>query len=184
MKIGKSQPSAASMSYAPHTVVSAVDYAKLAIAHVQANGGVGVALTERGQPSQWRAWIAYADALSPRMGRTWRALKTITVPTAWPIEFDLSAPETPFELERDEQPVSLRRRKELADRLRALVADWEAPKSPGWQAPDARHVLDARTAPTPELRAQAVAYHEKRLAELARIYAASDDDARRQAESS
>jgi hypothetical protein len=48
----------------------------------------------------------------------------------------------------------------------------------------ADRILDARTAPTPELRAQAVAYHEKRLAELARIYAASDDDARRQAESS
>jgi hypothetical protein len=41
-------------------------------------------------------------------------------------------------------------------------------------------VLDARTAPTPELRAKAVAYHEARLAELANAYAAADQDARAQ----
>ena len=38
--------------------------------------------------------------------------------------------------------------------------------------------LDARTAPTPELRAQAVAYHEARLQELAGAYAAGDRLAR------
>lgn len=173
-------------SGAPFAVVSAADYVKLAIAHIQTRGQMdaegkrwGFVVREREQPAQWRAWIAYADVLSPVMGRTWRALKALTVPTPWPIEFDLSAPNPPLHI--PDPPVSPARRKELANMLRALVADWDTPGAPTWRgAPDARHVLDARTAPTPELRAQAVAYHEKRLDELARIYAASDDDARRQ----
>ena len=41
-------------------------------------------------------------------------------------------------------------------------------------APVAVAPLDARTAPTPELRAQAVAYHEARLEELASSYASAD----------
>jgi hypothetical protein len=49
--------------------------------------------------------------------------------------------------------------------------------SPTWQAPpDAQRAL---TAATPELGAQAVAFHEPRLADLASAYAAADEEARR-----
>lgn len=182
----------AAVSGAPHASVGAANYYELAKAHIRTSGRlvgdvrVGFVVKERETPAQWRAWLAYFawldDETVPRgrKAETFRSMRNgATVPTEWPLEFDLSAPNPPLYI--PDPPVSPARRKELADRLRGIVAGWESPGAPTYRgAPDARHVLDARTAPTPELRAQAVAYHEKRLAELARIYAASDDDARRQ----
>jgi hypothetical protein len=167
-------------SSAPHDSVPAAKYCELAIAHVRANGGKGVVVEERGTPAPWRAWLAYFahldDQTWPRGKKvqTFRSMRNgATVPTEWPYQFDLSAPPAPM-FEPD-APVSPARRRALADRLRALVASWDTPRAgTAWRAPDARHVLDARTAPTPELKAQAVAYHEQRLAELAKAYAAAD----------
>jgi hypothetical protein len=56
--------------------------------------------------------------------------------------------------------------------LREAMADW--PSDRLQSSDDARNMPDARNAPTLELRAQAVAYHEARLAELAQAYAAQD----------
>ena len=121
-------------SRAPHASVSHADYAALAIAHVRANGGQGIVLTERGQPAQWRAWMAYFATLNANMARTYAALKQITVPTAWPLEFDLSAPAAPMREPREE-PVSPARRERIANLLRGLVASGDSPRR---GAPDAR----------------------------------------------
>jgi hypothetical protein len=130
MKIEKSHPSAASA--APHASVAAASYYELAIAHVRANGGQGVVVSERGAPAQWRAWLAYFawldDETLPRgkKARTFRSMTNgTTVPTAWPLEFDLSAPPAPaweFD-ELEEKLPTPERRRELANMLRALVAN-------------------------------------------------------------
>ena len=165
MKLEKSRPSA--VSAAPHASVSYADYAALGIAHVRANGGEGVVLegprAPGHKPRQWRAWIAYFETLKPSMARTYASLNTITVPTAWPREFDLSAPLPPMFVGPDEKLISPARRRELAAMMRAFAASlgkWpEDPKAPTW---------DARLEPTPDLRAKAVAHHEGKLAELAK----------------
>jgi hypothetical protein len=124
MRETKDQSAIVKAIRAPHTTVSAIDYEKLAIAHIRAIGGEGVVLMrpgERGhQPAQWRAWIAYFHQLDPQKGRTYQSLRQITAPTAWPLEFDLSAlPAPPYKSEERPSP---ERRRELADKLRALVA--------------------------------------------------------------
>jgi len=128
----------------PHAKVAAADYARLAVGHIRAIGGQGVVLSERGQPAQWRAWIAYfawLDADTAPRGHkasTYASLKQITVPTAWPLEFDESAPATPgWEFGAlEEKPPTAERRRELADMLRAVVAGValeDAPRARNWR---------------------------------------------------
>jgi hypothetical protein len=80
------------------------------------------------------AWLD--DQTWPRghKAATFGALKQITVPTEWPLDFDASAPPAPLP---DPPPpyVSLERRRELANMLRAVVADIQLKeqRSPTWR---------------------------------------------------
>lgn len=151
------------------TVVSAKPsgFYELAKAHVASHGGEWFVVdrTNAAQRQQWRAWIAYAawldDQTVPRgKAATWRSLEKLTVPTAWPLEFDASAPPAPLPEPREELP-SPERRRELAAMLRQAVAHLgmpeeprrmglERPRSPG-EAEAARRHFEARL---PELAAE------------------------------
>ena len=141
---------------------------ELAKAHVAAHGGEWFVVdrTNAEQRQQWRAWIGYAawrdDQTWPRgkMAVTWRSLEKLTVPTAWPIEFDASAPPAPLPEPREELP-SPERRRDLAAMLRQAVAHlgmpeeprrfgFKSPRSPG-EAEAARRHFEARL---PELAAE------------------------------
>jgi len=127
MRQTNGQASRSGVSGAPHASVSHADYAALAIAHVRANGGKGVVLTAPGQPAhqpaQWRAWMAYFGSLNANMARTYGALKQITAPTAWPLEFDLSAPASEMVRPTAGAPSPPPdRRRELAQQLRETAA--------------------------------------------------------------
>jgi hypothetical protein len=115
---------------------------ELAKAHVAGHGGEWFMVDKRQAPEQWRAWIAYFawldDQTMPRGHKlsTFRTLEKLTVPTAWPLEFDVSAPPAPPE-PREEMP-TLERRRELGARLSQLVAAWGAePRHRGRDARDA-----------------------------------------------
>ena len=158
----------AMMAIGSHASVPAAQYYEIAKQHLQANGGKGVVVKERETPDQWRAWLAYFahldDETSPRGKKalTFRSMRNgATVPAEWPIQFDLSAPSWAL-VEPNEDLPSPQRRRELAAMLRAVVAGWDISADGRKTRPP-----DVREAPSPELKAQAIAYHEARLAELA-----------------
>lgn len=171
MKIEKSHLSAAPSG--PHAQVSAAEYPQAAIAWIRASGGSGVVVGREAKPRQWCAWMAYFGGHTVEIvdkngrrrtinrGRSCAGLKAITVPTEWPLEFDLSAPAWTGGDEAWESP-GLGRRRELADAMRALVA------SSGLGLARRARPPDVREAPTPEAQASARAFHEARLAELAK----------------
>jgi hypothetical protein len=153
---------------------------ELAKAHVAAHGGEWFIVDRESaeQRQQWRAWIAYAawldDQTTPRGNKavTWRSLENLTVPTAWPLEFDASAPPAPLPEPREELPTPERRRA-LAAMLRQAVAHlampeeprrigFESPRSPG-EAEAARRHFEARL---PELAAEYAANPPKIGGEL------------------
>ena len=132
MKFGKPRPSM--------VVGEPRGFYDLAKAHVETHGGAWFVADKRQTPQQWRAWIAYFawldDQTSPR-GRkamAFRALEKLTVPSEWPLEFDASAPPAPL-MEAGERPISPERRKQLADMLRAIVAEHELreQRAPQWR---------------------------------------------------
>jgi hypothetical protein len=132
MKFGKTPPSTvAGKSHG---------FYDLAKAHIETHGGTWFVADKRQTPQQWRAWIAYFawldDQTSPR-GRkavTFGTLEKLTVPSEWPLEFDASAPPAPT-AEPASPPISPERRKQLADMLRAIVAEHELreQRAPQWR---------------------------------------------------
>jgi hypothetical protein len=176
MKIAKSRPSAASATgqldvIGPHAEVAPDRYDEIARQHVAANGGQGVVIDPRKTPRQWRAWLAYfawLDGQAPR-GRkapTMRLLRNgATVPTEWPLGFDLNAPAAPLFDPDDtdfDRNAPLERRREIGAQLRQAVAGFAMP---GRRQPPP----DARYAPTPSFEAEAVAYNQARLEEAASL---------------
>ena len=137
---------------------------ELAKAHVAGHGGEWF-VVKKGSP-EWRAWIAYGawldEQTTPRgmKAATWRSIEKLTVPTAWPLEFDASAPPPAPPEPREDLPTPERRRA-LAAMLRQAVAHldmpeeprrqgFERPRSPG-EAEVARRHFEARL---PELGAE------------------------------
>ena len=136
---------------------------ELAKAHVEAHGGVWFVADKHETPQQWRAWVAYGawlDGQTTPRGRkavTWGSLERLTVPSEWPLGFDANAwPQTSA---GPSPPISSERRKQLADMLRAIVAEHELreQRAPQWrnmttaQAEDRLEKLAdeyARTPPT------------------------------------
>jgi hypothetical protein len=128
-------------------------------AHVRFAGGEWFVADKRTNLQQWRAWIAYfawLDGQTSPPGKnasTFRLLEKLTVPTAWPLEFDVDAPPTPLPEPREE-PLTPERRRALAAALRQAVAhlgmpeerrrtDFQSPRSPG-EAEAARRHFEAR----------------------------------------
>ena len=140
---------------------------ELAKAHVATHGGEWFVIDRKKaeQRQQWRAWIAYAawldDQTIPRgkKAATWRSLERITVPTAWPIDFDASAPPAPL-AEPCEEPLTPERRRALAAMLRQAVAHVgpEQPRDLGFKPPrspaDAAAARQHFEAHLPELKAE------------------------------
>jgi hypothetical protein len=132
MKFGRSPPSGATGNQR--------GFYELAQAHVAAHGGEWRVIDKRENLQQWRAWIAYfawLDDQTVPKGRkavTFRMLDKLTAPTAWPLEFDASAPPAPLPEPREEMPPP-RRRKQLADMLRRAVADiqLQEQRAPSWR---------------------------------------------------
>lgn len=131
----------------------------LARAHVAAHGGKWFVADRRSTPQQWRAWMAYFAWLDDqpvprgRKATAFRGLDAVTVPSEWPLDFDASAPPAPPPEPRQE-PISLERRKQLADMLRAAVAKAEP-----------------REQRAPTFRDMTAPQAEDRLTELAADYA-------------
>jgi hypothetical protein len=124
-----------------HASVAPASYYELAKQHLRANGGKGVVVKEREAPEQWRAWLAYFAYLDgqtvPRGKKavTFQSLTNgATVPSEWPLEFDLSAPPAPVRAPPS-PPISSERRKQLADMLRGIVADIQLRegRAPTWR---------------------------------------------------
>jgi len=142
----------------------------LAKAHVAVHGGEWfVVERENGaQRQQWRAWMAYFawidDQETPR-GRkaiAFGKLEAIAVPTAWPIEFDASAPPSPSP-EPMRPILTMEHRRELADMLRKAVPHEPEPeRSPGFERP--------RSPSEAEVSRR---YHEGRLEALKALYASA-----------
>jgi hypothetical protein len=137
---------------------------ELARAHVAAHGGEWFVADRHKTPQQWRAWIAYFawldDQTTPRgkKAAAFGTLEKLTVPTEWPVGFDASAPPAPLAT-TPSPPISPERRKQLADMLRAIVAEHELKeqRAPTWRnmtAPQAEDRLErlaadyARSPPT------------------------------------
>jgi hypothetical protein len=154
-----------------HPRVQPGSYYELATAHIRAHGGEGIVIErdKAEQRQQWRAWIAYFawldDQTTPRGHKvaTFQSLKKLTAPTAWPIEFDASAPPAPLP-ERPEQPLTPERRRALAAILRQAVAHLGMPEEP-------RRIGFERSRSPGEAEA-ARRHFEARLPELAAEYAA------------
>jgi hypothetical protein len=139
-----------SLPSGPHASVSPEGYYELAKAWVRENGRLegdvrmGFVAREDKTPAQWRAWLAYFayldDQTVPRGKKapTFKSMRNgATVPTAWPLEFDLSAPPAPaWEfLEQQEKLPTPERRRELANMLRSLVANFtvKEARAPNWR---------------------------------------------------
>jgi hypothetical protein len=154
----------------PHAEVPPDRYDEIARQHVAANGGQGVVIDPHRTPQQWRAWLAYFAWLDdqPPRGRkapTMRMLKNgATVPTEWPLAFDLNAPSAPLfdpygQSSAPEAP--LERRRQIGAMLRHAVA--------GVAMPGQRRPLPDARYGAPSQAAEARAVHERSLEELARL---------------
>lgn len=116
---------------------------ELAKAHVATHGGEWFVVDKREMAHQWRAWIAYFawldDQNFPRGGKavTFGRMDSVTVPTAWPLEFDANAPPAALPEPREALP-ALERRRELGEMLRQLVDKWGA--EPRHRSADVRNV--------------------------------------------
>lgn len=127
----------------PFTNVTPANYVELAQTVIRA--GAGVVLTWPGEgdhkPQQWRAWMAYfawLDRLTAPPGHratAWGALRHITVPAEWPLEFDDNAPPSPLP-DQPPPPTGIVRRRELGNLLRRVVD--VGPEVSRRAAPDAR----------------------------------------------
>lgn len=108
---------------------------ELARAHVAGHGGEWFVVDKRQALSQWRTWIAYFawldDQTTPRghKASTFRTLEKLTVPTEWPIDFDVSAPPAQLPEPREEMP-SPERRRQLAKMLLEVVAGFAPSETP------------------------------------------------------
>lgn len=129
-----------------HSSVKPGSYFDLAAAHMQAHGGKGFVIDRNkgDQRQQWRAWMAYFAWLDGQDGghkaKTLAKLDRITTPSAWPLEFDASAPPAPVP-EQPPPPVSLERRRALAAMLRDAVRSTSA--DPDWRPKPPPHSRDA-----------------------------------------
>lgn len=118
---------------------------ELAKAHVATHGGEWFVIDrdDRAQAHQRRAWLAYFawldDQTYPRgtKARAFASLRSLTVPTAWPLEFDASAPPAPMP-DQPEPFVGIERRLQLGRMLRESVGGVEAPRRRAGDASDAR----------------------------------------------
>jgi hypothetical protein len=166
--------SSGAASALPHAFVPADQYTALAAAAVRANGGVGVIIRPAEKPAQWRAWIAYADHLGAGKGRFWRTLETLTVPTDWPLEFDLSAPGSSMVAPGED--FGRGRARQAQSMIRDVGNAKGFPETPrdrviagyrNLQAQISPDEADSRKAKTVDERSAAAAYHEQKLAALA-----------------
>jgi hypothetical protein len=141
----------------------------LAKAHVRFAGGEWFVADKRTNLQQWRAWIAYFAWLdgqtfpAGKKAATFRLLEKLTVPTAWPLEFDVNAPPTP-PLEPPQELPTPERRRALAAMLRQAVAHLGMPEEP-------RRIGFERARSPGEAEA-ARRHFEARLPELAAEYSA------------
>jgi hypothetical protein len=137
MKIGKSPTGVASASpIGAHASIPPAKFYELAAQHVRANGGEGFVVRQREEGPQWRAWLAYFawldDQTFPRgkKASTFRSLRNgMTVPTAWPLEFDLRAPPAPL-VDPSERMASPEQRRWVAKSLKDLGAALAAKAAP------------------------------------------------------
>ena len=129
---------------------------ELAQAHVETHGGQWFVIYKHAAPQQWRAWMAYfawLDDQTPLDGRkaeVFDRLDAITAPTAWPVEFDASAPPTqPSPPSGSSPSPSLERRRELTGMLSNIIAraSLDKPRKSRWMKLD--DLRDAYTAHAP-----------------------------------
>lgn len=146
-------------------------WAAMMIDHARRHGGQCVVIERNNgaQRQQWRAWIAYFawldDCDGGHKAAVFAKLDKITPPTAWPVEFDASAPASPPP-ERSPEPVTRDRRRALANGMRGIMGHV---KPSGRPAP----TPDARFAPTPEAGAEIADHWQDRLEKLRDEYAAN-----------
>lgn len=165
MRLDKKNPSNSISSAGGSEGVKPGSWQARAIDHVRAHGGQWHVIdrNDGAQRQQWRAWMAYFAWLDGQDGghkaKVLAKLDRITTPTAWPLEFDASAPPAPVP-EQPVPPLSLERRRELAAMLRDAVRSTSAEP-------------DQRPKPPPHSRDAPPQNWDERLEALRAEYAAN-----------